>query len=207
MARKRRQSRAQRASAPAVVTRRAARSRARDAAQQFRHAPRSSQTNLARQTGVSKGTRSRVSTGTHYDKSVRGRLVRSAWRRRNVERLRVNLREHRARLRVLALIGASLRLKYPWVCQAGAGSSGIGPAGPLPAGGADAVRADRRVSVPPRTAAPPAPTLALRALGDVLGSGHYLGRCARCSEQFMSRHDRVLQTTHGRLCARCARSR
>jgi DNA-directed RNA polymerase subunit RPC12/RpoP len=45
---------------------------------------------------------------------------------------------------------------------------------------------------------------ALKYLGDVLGSLRYLGRCAICRIQFMSTHDRVLQTDAGILCERCA---
>lgn len=44
----------------------------------------------------------------------------------------------------------------------------------------------------------------LRALGDVLGPLHYLGRCPVCGRQHMSTHDRVLVTARGRLCVACA---
>lgn len=43
-------------------------------------------------------------------------------------------------------------------------------------------------------------------LGDVLGSGRYLGYCGECRAQFVSTHERVVRADGGRiLCLRCAR--
>lgn len=66
--------------------------------------------------------------GERYDESVRGKRKRATWRRKNKDRLRSNLRRHRAAVRLLADIKTTFQPggAHP-PAEAGAGECVGGP--------------------------------------------------------------------------------